>query len=94
MEDHNAELIAAAVRSVALANALSWASVAMLLEEKGVLPRDKFADLAMGVARFLNHNAPADDTGVGADMLREVHDILRRQNPPKWTPTVIGGDAA
>lgn len=89
----NQQALAAAIRSVALANSLSWASVAMLLQQGGVMPADKFAEITTQLAGLIETQAPAENA-VGAAMLRQVHDILRQQNPPRWTPTVVDGGAA
>lgn len=87
----NQERIATAIKSIGLANALTWFAVAQLLDEKGVCTREQFAETAMKVADVMGGLGPT----VGAEMLTIVHDYLKGINPPPaapaWTPSIVPG---
>lgn len=90
----NAELVAAAIRSMTMANGITWAAVGQLLDKNGVATRGEFADLLVKIAKVVEahpETSAADGFNAGATMLRDVHDFLRGINPPRWTPKVHEG---
>lgn len=89
--------LAAAVKSVALANSLMWVSVAKLLVSKEVTTEEQFARLAKMAIDVLEVEWQTKDIA-GLAMLRELHRILTdpaaSAAPPSWTPTVVPGGKA
>lgn len=89
-EDENAHALAEGIRSIGMANALQWAAVAVLLENGGVLPQEKFAGIAAHLAQWLEDRS--EDNAAGVAMLRQVQQLIRREAPnagAKWKPTVV-----
>jgi len=94
----NEQILANAIRSLTLANVLTWHAVAQLLDSKRVCSKAEFAETAATIARILQYGldgTEADKTLIGAEMLTTLHDQLKGIKPrppePAWTPRVVQG---
>lgn len=91
----NAEALAVAIKSIAMANGLAMATMGLMIEGKGVVSREELRN-AFDVMLSVMSNAkgvPPVDMTAGIDMIRNVRDMLA---DPKatWKPVVVPGGKA
>jgi len=82
--------IAIAIQSIAYANAVAIVAMSELMENHGIMPQSQFADVMSKLADLVQQSADGD-VNAGADMLRLVHDAIKKKSMPKWKPSVVPG---